>query len=222
MQSDALGLWWSTLAEHDAPGDATELRRMGMQQLANTLSEQVALALSNIRLWQNLREQTFRDPLIGRYNRRFVEETLRREVARGARSGTPFSIMMLDLDHFKRINDSFGHDADDLVMRRVAGTVQENTRVNDIVRRYGGEEVMIVRPGCDRDRTVARAERVLAGVRSLRVAHDGESLRPLTISIGIALYPKDGATQEAVVQAADQALHAAKGAGRDEGMMAGE
>jgi diguanylate cyclase (GGDEF)-like protein/PAS domain S-box-containing protein len=222
VQSDPLGLWWSTLAEHDAPGDAAEVRRMGMQQLAHTLSEQIALALSNIRLRQNLREQTFRDPLTGLYNRRFLEETLRREVARGARSGAPFSIMMLDLDHFKRVNDGFGHDAGDLVLRRVARALQDNTRASDIVCRFGGEEFMVVLPDTDRDGAVARAERILASVRNLQLAHDGNALGSITTSIGLALHPRHGETVTALVQSADQALYAAKGAGRDRLMVAGE
>ena len=215
VQSDLLGLMWIAFAEHEPSGGGTDVRMNGKQQLAVALSEQIALALSNIRLRENLRQQTIRDPLTGLYNRRFLEESLNREMARCKRNGTGFGVLMMDLDHFKRFNDTFGHDAGDSVLRSVARALQENTREADIACRFGGEELIVVLPDTDRNGAAARAARILAVVRDLHVTHNGKTLGSITMSIGLAMYPQNGETVKAIVQSADQALYAAKGAGRN-------
>jgi diguanylate cyclase (GGDEF)-like protein/PAS domain S-box-containing protein len=220
VQGDLQGLTWIALAKHGASGGEPSDRMISKQQLAITLSEQIALALSNIRLRENLRQQTIRDALTGLYNRRFLEESLNREMARCKRNGTGFGVLMMDLDHFKRFNDTFGHDAGDSVLREFAQALQENTREGDIACRFGGEEFVVVLPDTDRDGAAMRGERILAVVRDLHVAHNDKPLGSITISIGLAMYPQNGESVKAIVQSADQALYQAKGAGRDRLVMA--
>ncbi len=220
VQSDLLGLMWIGFADRGATVGETRAGMNSQEQLAVTLSEQIALALSNIRLRENLRQQTIRDPLTGLYNRRFLEESLNREMARCKRSGSVFSLMMMDLDHFKRFNDTFGHDAGDSVLRSFAQALQENTREGDIICRFGGEEFVLLLPDTDRKGAVIRAERILRIVRALLVMHDDKTVGPITTSIGVALYPQDGETTKAIIQSADRALYLAKGAGRDRLMIA--
>lgn len=220
VQSDLLGLMWIGFADRGAAVGETRAGMNSQEQLAVTLSEQIAMALSNIRLRENLRQQTIRDPLTGLYNRRFLEESLNREMARCKRSGSVFSLMMMDLDHFKRFNDTFGHDAGDSVLRSFAQALQENTREGDIICRFGGEEFVLLLPDTDRKGAVIRAERILRIVRALLVMHDDKTVGPITTSIGVALYPQDGETTKAIIQSADRALYSAKGAGRDRLMIA--
>ena len=222
VQSDLMGLMWITLANPESSGVETDATKNGKQQLAVTLSEQIALALSNIRLRENLRQQTIRDALTGLYNRRFLEESLNREIARCKRNGTVFGVLMIDVDHFKRFNDTFGHDAGDGVLREVARGLQENTREGDIVCRFGGEEFIVVLPDTDRRGAATRAGRILCVVRDLHVTHNDKTLGSITTSIGLAMYPQNGETVKALIQSADQALYAAKGAGRDRLVEAGE
>ena len=221
VQSDLLGLMWIGFADRGSAGGETGAGMNSQEQLAVTLSEQIALTLSNIRLRENLRQQTIRDPLTGLYNRRFLEESLNREMARCKRSGCVFSLMMMDLDHFKRFNDTFGHDAGDSVLRSFAQALQENTREGDIICRFGGEEFVVVLPDTDRKGAVIRAERILKVVRALHVMHNDKTMGPITTSIGVALYPQDGETTKAIIQSADRALYSAKGAGRNRLMIAG-
>jgi diguanylate cyclase (GGDEF)-like protein len=220
VQSDLMGLTWITLAHPELADGKTDAPMNGKQQLAVTLSEQIALALSNIRLRENLRQQTIRDALTGLYNRRFLEESLNREMARCKRNGTVFGVLMMDLDHFKRINDTFGHDAGDSVLRSIAQALQENSRESDIACRFGGEEFIIVLPDTGREGAAIRAERILAVVRGLHVTHNDKPLGSITVSLGLAMYPQNGETVKAIVQSADKALYAAKGAGRDRLVMA--
>ncbi len=215
MQSDLLGLMWITLADPASSGGETDTPMNGRQQLAIALSEQIALALSNIRLRENLRQQTIRDALTGLYNRRFLEESLNREMARCKRNGAIFSVLMMDVDHFKRFNDTHGHDAGDSVLRTVGRVLQESSREGDIACRFGGEEFVIVLPDTDREGAATRAGRILAAVRDLHVTHNGKALGSITASIGLAMHPQNGETVKALIQSADKALYAAKGAGRD-------
>ena len=221
VQSDLLGLMWITLADPESSGGETASPMSGKQQLAVTLSEQIALALSNIRLRENLRQQTIRDALTGLYNRRFLEDSLIREMARCKRNGTVFGVLMMDVDHFKRFNDTFGHDAGDSVLRGVAKALQETTREGDIVCRYGGEEFIVVLPDTDWEGAATRARHILAAMRDLHVTHNGKTLGSITASIGLAMYPQNGETVKAIVQSADKALYEAKGAGRDRLVVAG-
>ncbi len=185
------------------------------QQLATNLAEQVALALANVKLRETLRIQSIRDPLTGLYNRRYLEETLERELHRADRHDTSLGLILLDIDHFKTFNDTFGHAAGDSLLRNVGALLQSYTRHEDIACRYGGEEFVLILPGAALETTRQRAEQVSQGVRDLLVHHHGQALGRLTFSAGVAVSRVHGSTSEALLNAADLALYRAKHEGRD-------
>jgi diguanylate cyclase (GGDEF)-like protein len=187
--------------------------------LLKVFTEHMALALSNLNLRITLRQQSVRDPLTGLFNRRYLEETLTLETERAKRDVAPFSIIMLDLDNFKRFNDTHGHEAGDTVLQTVGRFLHRHVRGGDIACRYGGEEFTMVLPGAGSQEAFHRAEQLCEGVRALRVEFKGQNLGPLTLSAGIATYPDQGETGEHVQQAADAALYAAKAEGRDRVVM---
>jgi diguanylate cyclase (GGDEF)-like protein len=180
------------------------------------MSENIASALVNQRLQRGLREQTIRDPLTGLFNRRYMEETLGLEIARASRSGAPLSVIMCDVDHFKRFNDEFGHDAGDAVLQAVAAEMQRLFRDGDVVCRYGGEEFTIIVPGCSAAILATRVERVRRAITELTVKRAGTTLGATSMSFGVARWDegmaRDGST---LVQAADAALYRAKREGRN-------
>lgn len=165
-------------------------------------------------LQSKLREQAIRDPLTNLFNRRYLEETLERELSRAARENYPVCIIMIDLDHFKRINDTYGHEAGDLVLKTIADAVSEHSRRGDFACRYGGEEFVIVMPNITMVVAYERAENLRQSLNLLSIPYEYYNLS-VTISIGIASYPENGQTREAILRAADQAMYAAKEAGRD-------
>jgi len=165
-------------------------------------------------LQSKLREQAIRDPLTNLFNRRYLEETLDRELARAAREDYPVCILMIDIDHFKRVNDTYGHEAGDLVLKAIADTLSNESRRGDFACRYGGEEFVIVMPNLNKDTAYERAENLRNTLNSLSVPYGFYNLTA-TISIGIACYPMNGQTRETILHAADQAMYAAKEAGRD-------
>jgi diguanylate cyclase (GGDEF)-like protein len=177
--------------------------------------ENIALALGNHRLREALRIQSIRDPLTGLFNRRYLEETLEIEFARASRAKTPLSIMMIDVDHFKQFNDSFGHDAGDAVLKAVAQALNNGMRRGDITCRYGGEEFTIFAPGAALQDGERRADVLRQAVAAMSLAHNGRPLGTITCSFGVAAFPIHGATPAEVLQAADEALYRAKKAGRN-------
>jgi diguanylate cyclase (GGDEF)-like protein len=185
------------------------------RQLAVRLAEHVALALSNLRLRERLREQSIRDPLTGLFNRRYLEETLDREVARAARGGSNFSLMMIDVDHFKEFNDDYGHEAGDTVLAAVGRLLRDRSRVEDIACRYGGEEFVLVMPGASAEVAAKRAEEVREGIRALQVSSGLTPLGHVAVSIGVATQLSQAMTAGDVLKDADAALYRAKAQGRD-------
>jgi diguanylate cyclase (GGDEF)-like protein/PAS domain S-box-containing protein len=187
---------------------------------AKTIAEQIALTLANLRLRDTLRVQSIRDPLTGLFNRRYLEESLERELHRCSRKGAPLSVLMLDLDHFKRFNDSFGHDAGDAVLREWGGFLQARVRLEDIVCRFGGEEFAIVLPEVSLASVHEVAQRICEDARTLAVAHRNQTLGPMTVSVGCACFPAHGTSVEALLRTADQALYQAKSSGRNQVVLA--
>jgi diguanylate cyclase (GGDEF)-like protein len=185
------------------------------QQLLTTVTEHFAMALANLRLRETLKNQSIRDPLTGLFNRRYMETTLERELRRAARNKLPMSLMMLDLDHFKHFNDTFGHDAGDLLLREVASCLRGAVRAEDIVCRYGGEEFTIVLLEADAAQTRLRAENICAAVKQLRVQYRGQPLGPITTSVGVALFPEHSSVVNDLLGFADKALYQAKSEGRN-------
>jgi diguanylate cyclase (GGDEF)-like protein len=205
---EALGVLNLTLPE---PGPATETR----QRLAMTVAEHIALSLANLKLHETLRSQSIRDPLTGLFNRRYMEESLEREMRRASRGRHPVGIIMLDLDHFKQFNDTFGHDAGDTVLREVGAILQRSIRGEDIACRYGGEEFTLILPEVSLLDAANRAEHLRETVRALNIQHRKQALGPVTVSLGVAIYPDHGPTGDAVLRAADAAMYQAKARGRD-------
>ncbi|WP_201282539.1 diguanylate cyclase [Novosphingobium sp. TCA1] len=180
------------------------------------LTENIASALVNHRLQRGLREQTIRDPLAGLFNRRYMEETLALEIARATRTGSPLSVVMCDVDHFKRFNDEFGHEAGDAVLQAVAAEMRSRFRDGDVVCRFGGEEFTIIAPGSSAGVLAKRVEAVRQAISELMVSQGGRTLGSTTMSFGIATWEesmeRDGST---LVKAADAALYRAKRDGRN-------
>jgi diguanylate cyclase (GGDEF)-like protein len=192
------------------------------QSLAVAVSEQTALALANLELRDKLRLQALRDPLTGLLNRRFVEEWIEREVTRTDHSGRSFGVIMADIDHFKQINDVYGHDAGDQLLRAIADAIRSSMRAGDLPCRYGGEEFLVLLSDIEMPALATRAEELRSRVAAVRVEHRGEPVPGATLSAGIALYPDHGISASLVIDAADAALYAAKRAGRDRVITAAE
>lgn len=180
-----------------------------------TFAGQIGLSIANIRLREALRIQSVRDALTGLYNRRYLEETLEREVRRAVRADQELGILMLDLDHFKTFNDTYGHEAGDTVLRETGSFVARSIRAEDIVCRFGGEEFVVILPTANLEASRTRAERIRSKLRELTVLHNGQSLGRITVSIGVSALPVNGTSSKELLEAADAALYQAKRAGRD-------
>jgi diguanylate cyclase (GGDEF)-like protein/PAS domain S-box-containing protein len=165
-------------------------------------------------LQSQLREQAIRDALTNLFNRRYLEETLERELARAAREGYPLCIVMMDIDHFKNVNDTYGHEAGDLVLKSLAETVTKQSRQGDFVCRFGGEEFVLVMPNISIEIARERVGSLHRSISSLYIPFGRFNLN-ITMSMGISWYPKHGETKETLLRAADRALYSAKNAGRN-------
>ncbi|HEY9648278.1 MAG TPA: diguanylate cyclase [Chroococcidiopsis sp.] len=185
------------------------------QQLARTVAEQMALAIANLHLRDTLRQQSIRDPLTGLYNRRYLEESLSQEIARAQRQRHTIGVIMLDIDHFKQVNDTYGHDIGDYVLQTVSTLLKGNVRGSDVICRYGGEELTLILPESSLSEASKRAEEIRLAIAQLALNHQGRSLRSLTVSLGVACFPQHGTTGAEVLQAADAALYRAKASGRN-------
>jgi diguanylate cyclase (GGDEF)-like protein len=180
-----------------------------------TFAGQAAIAVDNVRVHQEAQRLSLTDPLTGLWNYRYLRESIRREVERASRFGRMLAVLALDLDRFKEVNDTYGHTAGDAVLvefaRRVSGVVREV----DLAFRQGGEEFVVLLPETDADGAAIVARRIGAAVRDDTFDIDGTADIAVTVSIGIAVFPGHAATAQAVLNAADGALYAAKAAGRD-------
>lgn len=178
--------------------------------------DRLRLHLREIELLQNeLREQAIRDPLTGLFNRRYMEETFDRELARAAREGISIGVCMADIDQFKSFNDRHGHRAGDLVLKALAEIFITYSRIEDVVCRYGGEEFLILMPGADIDTTARRAEDWRRAFEQLKIELDGQALST-TLSIGVAIFPQQGHTSDELLKLADDALYLSKSKGRNQ------
>lgn len=186
------------------------------QELAETAAEQLSMALANLRLKETLHNQSIRDALTGIYNRRFLEESLPRELARAARQNRSLAVMMLDIDHFKRFNDTHGHPGGDALLAAVGKLLKQECRAADIPCRYGGEEFTVIMPDTDAEAALVQAERIRAAVSRLAVRHEGAPLSAVTASLGIAVYPHHASVQDVLLELADEALYRAKSGGRNQ------
>jgi diguanylate cyclase (GGDEF)-like protein/PAS domain S-box-containing protein len=207
-QGETLGLLYLSSS---APEKLTETK----QQLAHTVAEHIALAIANLKLRESLHERSIRDPLTCLFNRRYLKESLERELRRALRNKHSVGIMMIDVDRFKNFNDTYGHEAGDAVLRELGVFLRNNTRGGDIACRYGGEELTLILPEANLKETQQRAEEIRQGIKYLKIDQDNQSLGVITVSIGVACFPENGSTGADALQAADRALYRAKELGRD-------
>lgn len=203
--SGAIIKWFGTCTDIDDQMHTQELLQEQIKQHTTALFE------AN----ERLQHESIHDPLTGLYNRRYLEDTLQREVRRAVRAEHGLSVIMVDLDHFKKFNDTFGHDAGDEVLRETAALLAKSVRAEDIVCRYGGEEFIIILPMADFRIALSRAERIREKVRELNVCHHGLPLGTISISGGVAALPQHGVQPRELIEAADAALYQAKREGRD-------
>jgi diguanylate cyclase (GGDEF)-like protein len=196
---------------HEWPGPARDNARLALLRRAGG---QIAVALANLALRERLEQQSIRDPLTGAFNRRYFEESLRSEALRANRNGRGLTLVMLDIDHFKQVNDTYGHDAGDEVLRNVADVLHRAVRGADVVCRYGGEEFALLLPEVSPDVARQRVQCIVDACRSRRVALGAGHVGQVTVSAGLAhLSVAEGGAE--LIKRADTALYAAKHAGRD-------
>ena len=185
-------------------------------QILRGVADTIALAVANLRLREALRQQSIRDPNTGLFNRRYLEETGARELHRAQRTEQPLVTMMVDIDHFKQFNDTFGHEAGDLVLKQVGRLLSESCRDSDIAARYGGEEFAMVLPGAAFESGLERAEMLRVAISELRLNYRNQPLGQITASIGVAVYPGAGAVEFVdLLRTADRLLYWAKAHGRN-------
>jgi len=182
---------------------------------AASIAEQLALAVANMNLREALRAQSIRDPLTGWFNRRYMEETLEREISRAARNRRPLAVIMLDVDNFKQFNDAYGHEAGDLVLQNLCETLKSHIRSEDVACRLGGDEFVLVLPDTSAELATQRAEELRKAVSHMDVQYQGRLLEPMILSFGVATFPENGRTLKDLLRASDNALFRAKDEGRD-------
>lgn len=220
-QGDTIGVFHMELAFGDKQGTGTSEDYEAKYQLAISMTEHVAMAIANLSLRETLRYLSIRDPLTSLFNRRYMEETLLRELVIAERTKRTLGIIMIDIDHFKHFNDMHGHDAGDTLLREFGSFLLHKIREYDIVCRYGGEEFICILPETTLEKALERAEELRISLQSFRVEHLGHALGMVTISAGVAIYPTHGTTEKTIVKAADEALYRAKKSGRNRVVAAG-
>ncbi len=191
------------------------------QRLAVNVAEHLAQVLANVKLRETLRTQSIRDPLTGLFNRRYMEESLDRELPRAERRGNTIGVVMIDLDHFNQFNNTFGHQAGDAVLQTFGELLRARVRAEDIACRYGGEEFTLILPEAPVEIALARADALRLEIKEIRINQRGQSLGVVTASMGVAAFPAHGRTAEMVLRAADEALYRAKAEGRDRVVVSG-
>jgi diguanylate cyclase (GGDEF)-like protein/PAS domain S-box-containing protein len=207
-KSETLGMLYLCF---NTPEPISEL----IQELSATVAQNVAMSFASLQLQERLRYQSLRDPLTRLYNRRYLEESLAKEIDRAQRKQQSIGIIMIDIDHFKKFNDVYGHAVGDLVLTEVGNYLLSQIRQYDTACRYGGEELVIVMPDASLENTVMRAEEIRAGIKQLKLEQEQQPLESITVSIGVSCFPDDGINNEQLIRAADQALYQAKAQGRD-------
>jgi diguanylate cyclase (GGDEF)-like protein len=216
-QGETLGVLYLDSGKIEGKQSEVHLQPLSepQERVVKTLAEHLALAVANLNLRATLRMQSIRDPLTDLFNRRYMEESLDRELRRSIRKEAPLAVMMIDVDHFKQFNDSFGHEAGDVLLQSLAQMFRSQLRAEDIACRYGGEEFTLILPEASLESAGERAQQLCRTARVTDVQYRGQILQRISISIGLACYPRHGSTREALLGAADAALYRAKDEGRD-------
>ncbi len=216
-QGETLGLLYveDKASVVGSSSEALKFEQATLSRRANAVAERVSLALANLKLRELLRNQSIRDALTGLFNRRYLEESLNRELHRAHRMNRNVSLVMVDLDHFKHFNDTFGHQVGDVLLREVAGVIKSRVRAGDLACRYGGEEFSLIIAEADTEGTYKCVEIIRDAIKHLSLQHRGQTLGTITVSAGIATFPAHADNAEDLIRAADEALYRAKKAGRD-------
>src|SRR5688572_1832963 len=188
-------------------------------KLDKILADNIGLGIANLKLRESMRNLSIRDPLTGLFNRRYMEEALAQEQHRARRDETQLAVIMVDIDHFKQFNDNFGHDAGDAVLRSLGSFFKTHVRGSDIACRYGGEEFLLILSPSTSEGARQRAEKIREAAMLLSVSHANQDLGPITLSLGVAVWPDHGVDPIAIVKAADVALYQAKASGRNQAVM---
>jgi diguanylate cyclase (GGDEF)-like protein/PAS domain S-box-containing protein len=215
-QGETVGLLHLRSEPHQALSNE---KMAGHQRIAVMMAEHIALALSNLSLRDELRSQAIRDPLTNLFNRRYMEETLVRELRRGSRHGTPVGFIMFDIDQMKPVNDNLGHDAGDLLLKSIGSLLLKMFRGEDVACRYGGDEFTVILPEASLPDVWRRAEELREAVRKLQLDYEGKPLRPCSLSVGVTAFPDHGSNIESLIKASDAAIYAAKAEGGDRIML---
>jgi diguanylate cyclase (GGDEF)-like protein len=213
-KGDILGLLHCRI-KPPLPGEDTSNTIAYLKEPALAFAEYISLSIANIKLWERLTDQSIRDPLTGLFNRRYMQEAVQREILHANIEKNQIGIIMADIDKFKKYNDTYGHEAGDELLVKLADFFKYEIRGSDVACRYGGEEFLLILPGSSAEGTLKRAERLREAVKELKTYFHNELLPPVTLSMGIAVYPQHGTTFMELVQAADTALYQAKEQGRD-------
>jgi len=184
--------------------------------IINRIVEHYALSLVNLRLRESLRMESIQDPLTGLYNRRYMEKSIEREASRCEKYNKNLGVVMIDIDHFKKFNDTYGHETGDAVLENLSAFIKKNVRDEDIACRYGGEEFMLIMPELSLEETKKMAEKLRAGIKKdVKIRYKNKIL-DITASLGVSAYIEHGPGINNVIQAADAALYIAKDNGRDQ------
>jgi diguanylate cyclase (GGDEF)-like protein/PAS domain S-box-containing protein len=205
---------------HLRSGDHDPGQMIRFERLAGLLAEQIALALANLTLKDKLRSQAIRDPLTGLFNRRYMEETLERELRRADRHSSTVGVIMFDVDRLKPINDQYGHDAGDVLLKAVGELLVRMFRGEDVACRFGGDEFTVILPEASLADLWSRANQLRDSFKKITLDMDGNPIGPATLSIGIAVFPDHAAGAERLIQLADAAAYQAKSEGGDRVMIA--
>jgi diguanylate cyclase (GGDEF)-like protein/PAS domain S-box-containing protein len=218
---NALGIFHLRFGQFDASYSADEQKRIkeAKRMMVNRVVRHYALFIVNLRLRETLKREAIHDPLTGLYNRRHMEASLEREAHRAERLHTSVGLIMIDIDHFKRFNDTYGHEVGDLVLEEVGKLLKANIRGEDIACRYGGEEFLLILPDTLPESLKERADGIRTKIKALRIAYQDEELA-ITISAGVSLLPHHGPGLDAALKAADASLYQAKADGRDRVVLA--
>ena len=217
-QGEMLGILH--LLDGTAKNDKADEARMAEKcKLAKILADNIGLGIANLKLRESMRNLSIRDPLTGLFNRRYMEEALAQELHRTQRNAAQLAVIMIDIDHFKKFNDNFGHDGGDAVLRELGAFFKKHVRGSDIACRYGGEEFMLILSPSTAEGARQRAEKIREGVKLLSVSHANRDLGAVTLSLGVAIFPDHASEAAALVKAADVALYQAKSGGRDRVVM---
>ena len=217
---EARGIIHLQFQKQGNPSTEQEKAVEAVKTLAGIFANQVALTLTNLKLREALQQQSVRDPLTQLFNRRYLIETMERELARAKRNQLSIGFIMIDVDNFKVYNDTYGHDAGDAVLRVFGSFLKKQARREDIPCRYGGEEFVMMFPGIDEANLLSRCEDIRNKTKQLLIEHRDQKLGTITISLGAALFPKHGQVSGDLISAADAAMYQAKKQGRDRVVLA--